>query len=57
MLATEKARGKVCALAFLTSSGGRFYMTGALAVPPLSVKNRGGAVHRLCATNQKNTVC
>ena len=34
------ARGKVCDFAFLTSSGGKFYMIVGLAVPPLSVKNR-----------------
>ena len=35
------ARGKECDFAFLTSSGGKFYkffMTIALAIPPLNVK-------------------
>ena len=31
-------------------------MTGALAVPPLYVKNGGGAVNQLCMLNRKNTV-
>ena len=46
---------------FFNSSGGRFYIrisSNALALPPLSVKNRGGGgVNRLCAFNRKNTVC
>ena len=38
----DTARGKVCDFAFLTSSGGKlyeFFMTFALAIPPLTVKN------------------
>ena len=31
-------------------------MTVALAVPPLSVKNRGCALNRSCALNWRNTV-
>ena len=53
------ARGKVCDLAFLTSSGGKFYaffMTIALAIAPLTVKNRGDALIRDRALNQANTV-
>ena len=42
----HSARGKVFDFAFLASSGGKFYeffMTFALAIPPLTVKNRGCA--------------
>ena len=45
--------------AFLTSSGGKFYeffMTVALAIPPLTMKNRPCALIRACALNQKNMV-
>ena len=44
----DAARGKVCDFAFLTSSGGKFYeffMTTGLAIPPLTVKNRGGCAY------------
>ena len=34
----------------------RFFMTFALAVPPLTLKNRDCALNRSCALNQKNTV-
>ena len=37
-------RKGICDFAFLTSSGGKFYeffMTIALAIPPLTLKNRG----------------
>ena len=40
---------KVCDFAFLTSSRGKFYeffMTIPLAIPPLTVKNRGDALNR-----------
>ena len=36
----DTAKGKVCDFAFLTSSRGKFYMTVALAIPTLTVKNR-----------------
>ena len=54
----DTARGKVCDFAFLTSSGGKFLITIALAIPPLTVKNRGGggALTRDCALNWANTV-
>ena len=52
------ARGKVCELAFLNSSGGKFskfFMTVALVVPPLTVKDRHvrliGHVRALNRTN------
>ena len=53
------ARGKVCNFAFLTSSGGRFYeffVTFALVIHPLPVKNRPCALIWACALNRKNTV-
>ena len=53
------ARGKVCNFAFLTSSGGKFYeffVTSALVIHPLTVKNRPCALIRSCALNRKNTV-
>ena len=46
-------------LLLLTSSGGKFYEffnTVALAVPPLTVKNRGCMLSRSCVLNLKNTV-
>ena len=55
----DTARGKVCDFAFLTSSGGKFYaffMTVALAIPPLIVKNRRFALIWACALNRKNMV-
>ena len=45
---------------FLTSSEGKFYeffVTFALVINPLTVKNRPCALIRSCALNQKNTVC
>ena len=59
MLVADTARGKVCDFAFLTSSGGKFYeffMTVALAIPPLTMKNRPCALIQACALNWKNTV-
>ena len=56
----DTARGKVCDFAFLTFSRGKFYeifMTVALAIPPLTVKNSPCALIRACALNRKNTVC
>ena len=47
----DTARGKVCDFPFLTSYGGKFYeffMTVALAIPPLTVKNRPCALIRAC---------
>ena len=32
-------------------------MTIALAIPPLTMKNRGGALIQDCALNWANTVC
>ena len=55
----DMARGKVCNFAFLTSSGGKFYeffVTFALVIHPLTVKNRPCALIRSCALNRKNTV-
>ena len=55
----DTARGKVFDFAFLTSSGGKFYKfftTFALAIPPLTVKNRPCALIWACALNRKNTV-
>ena len=52
------ARGKVCNLAFLTS-GGKFYeffVTFALVIQPLTVKNRPCALIWACALNRKSTV-
>ena len=46
-------------LLFLLLLGGGFYMfsmTIALAIPPLTVKNRGDAPIRGCALNRPNTV-
>ena len=46
-------------LLFLLLLGGSFYeffMTIVLAIPPLMVKNRGGAFIRNCALNRANTV-
>ena len=43
LVCRHMAIGRVCDLAFLTSSGGKFYkffMRVALAVPPLTMKNR-----------------
>ena len=45
--------------AFLTSSGGKFYkffVTFALVIHPLTVKNRPCALIWACALNRKNTV-
>ena len=57
------ARGKVCDFAFLTSSGGggggkfyEFFITFGLAIPPLTVKNRGDALIWDHALNRANTV-
>ena len=53
------ARGKVCNFAFLTSSGGKFYeffVTFALVIHPLTVKNRPCALIWACALNRKKTV-
>ena len=47
-------------LAVITSSGGNFYeffMTVALAIPPLTVKNMPCALIRACALNRTNMVC
>ena len=44
LVCRQSARGKVCDFAFRTSSWGKFYkffMTIGLAIPPLTVKNRG----------------
>ena len=44
---------------FLLLLGGSFtwfFMTFALAVPPVSVKNRGCALIWVCALNRANTV-
>ena len=57
-LHADTARGKVCNFAFLTSSGGKFYeffVTFALVIHPLTVKNRPCAIIRSCALNRKNT--
>ena len=45
VLVCRHGKRKLCDFAFLTSSGGKFYeffMTVALAIPPLTVKNREG---------------
>ena len=50
---------KGCNFAFLTSSGGKFYkffVTFALVIHPLTVKNRPCALIWACALNRKNTV-
>ena len=55
----ETARGKVCNFAFLTPSGRKFYeffVTFALVIHPLTVKNRACALIWACALNRKNTV-
>ena len=56
VLVSDTARGKVCDFAFLTSSSSEFFVTFALVVPPLTVKNRPYAHIWACALNQKNTV-
>ena len=51
-------KGKLCNFAFLTS-GGKFYeffVTFALVIHPLTVKNRPCALIWACALNWKNTV-
>ena len=53
------ARGKVCNFAFLTSSGGKFYeffVTFALVIHPLTVKNKPCALIWACVLNRKKTV-
>ena len=55
----DTARGKVCDFAFPTSSGGKFYkffMTIGLAIPPITVKNRGDALICDLVLNRANTV-
>ena len=56
----DTAREKVCNFAFLTSSGGgefyEFFVTFALVIHPLTVKNRPCALIRSCALNRKNKV-
>ena len=55
----DTARGKVCNFAFLTSSGGKFYeffVTFAMVIHPLIVKNRPCAPIGAYALNRKNTV-
>ena len=45
VLVCRQGKRKVCDFAFLTSSGGKFYkffMTIGLAIPLLTVRNRGG---------------
>ena len=52
-------RKGICSFAFLTSSGGKFYeffLTFALVIHPLTVKNRPCALIWACALNRKNTV-
>ena len=54
-----KRKGNLCNFAFLTSSGGKFYeffVTFALVIHPLTVKNRPCALIWACALNRKNTV-
>ena len=58
-LVCRHGKRKLCDFAFLTSSGGKFYelfVTFALVIRPLTVKNRHCALIWACALNRKNTV-
>ena len=57
-LQTRREERYVISLFILLLGGSftRFFMTFALAVPPLTVKNRGCALIWVCALNRANTV-